>query len=93
MKILMDSRIDYSNLRKQYILDDDIYEETNNELNDILEKYYKDALFNNLNTYKELFRKITNINIEKIDNKVNKITSLINEQISFSFDVNTYSYR
>jgi hypothetical protein len=89
MEITIDSKIDYSNLRKQYILDDDIYEETNNQINDILEKYYKDALFNNLKSYKEIFARITNINIQKIDNIVNELSGLIHEQISLDFDVKT----
>ena len=88
MEIIFDSKIDYSNLRKQYIINDDLYEETNNQLNTILEKYYKDALFNNANTYKELYGRITNINVNQIDNKMNKLSSMIEEQIVLDFDVN-----
>ncbi len=87
MEINFDSKIDYSDLRKKYILDNDIYEETNNVLNDILEKYYKDALFNNITTYKELYGRITNININNLDNKINKLSNFINEQVVLDFDV------
>jgi hypothetical protein len=90
MELIIDSKIDYSNLRKQYIINDDIYEETNNELNSILEKYYKDALFNNVNTYKELYSRITNININYIDKKINKISNMMDEQFVLDFDVNSY---
>jgi hypothetical protein len=88
MDIIMLDKIDYSYLRKHFTMEDNNHKDSNFQISTMLEKYYKQTLFENNNNYNTLFKNISNLNIAKIENKVDNFCNDILKDIrEMNFDV------
>ena len=80
MEIKMQSKIDYSYLRKQYIFEND-NSDINGEINKFLEKNFKESLYEKQNSYQAFFKKLTSIETTGIDDSIDDFFSKIFQEL------------
>ncbi len=80
MEIKMQSKIDYSYLRKQYIFENE-NSDLNVEINKILEKNFKEVLYEQENSYQAFLKKITSIETNAIDDSIDNFSYKILQEV------------